>query len=334
MPFPSILSTFNRPNPTDRLNSPSHSALHNTVSSAVGQIEAVIGVEGANSVVGTLEYLIKSPASDGGGHVQVANKGGTGQTTYTKGDVLIAQSSSVVTKLAVGSDGQALVADASQSLGIKWGSGNTKPNVTVYAVSSTLAWVKPANLSYISVEIVAGGGGGGGVAGGGASGGGGGAYARKVYPASMLGVTEIVVIGAAGSGGASGAHDGTAGGNSSFSTSANSILCTGGSAGVSSSGGGATDGAAGGVASGGNVNILGGYGGGGMNSDAATTRAFGGAGGGSYFGSGGGVVTTESGAKSGIAGQAPGSGGSGAATQSGNASGGAGQSGIVIIYEY
>src|SRR3990167_8529043 len=110
MPFPSTLSTFNRPSTTDRLNSPSHSALHNTVSSALGQVEAVIGVAGANSVVGTFEYHVRSPPSDGGGHVQTANKGGTGQTVYTKGDILVAQSSSVVTKIAVGSDGEVLTA--------------------------------------------------------------------------------------------------------------------------------------------------------------------------------------------------------------------------------
>ena len=83
--FPSILDTFSRPTPTDRLNNPSHSALHNTVSSALGQIQAVIGLNtGPNaSAVGTLMNDIHSPDSNGGGHVQTANKGGTGQTQYT-----------------------------------------------------------------------------------------------------------------------------------------------------------------------------------------------------------------------------------------------------------
>lgn len=123
MPFPSVLSTFNRPTPTDRLNSPSHSALHNTVSSAVGQLEAVIGTNtGANaSAVGTLMYDVRSPASGGGGHVQAANAGGTGQTSYTKGDLLVASSSSVLTKLAIGSDGQLLGADSTTATGVKWG---------------------------------------------------------------------------------------------------------------------------------------------------------------------------------------------------------------------
>ena len=88
MAFPSTLSSFNRPTTTDRLNNPSHSALHNTVSSALRQIEAVIGVTGSASVVGTMMSDLRSPASDGGGHIQSANKGGTGQTTFIKGDIL------------------------------------------------------------------------------------------------------------------------------------------------------------------------------------------------------------------------------------------------------
>ncbi len=122
MTFPSTLSTFARPTTTDRLNSPSHSALHNTVSSAVGQLEAVIGVEGNNSVVGTLEYLIKSPASGGGGHVQTAVLGGTGQITFNKGDILIATDSTTLTKLAVGGAGQVLVGSPATATGVQWGS--------------------------------------------------------------------------------------------------------------------------------------------------------------------------------------------------------------------
>ena len=73
MAFPSTLSTFSKPASTDRLNSPSHSGLHNTVSSALGQVEAVIGVDGANSVLGTIMSDLRNPDSPGGGHVQAAN---------------------------------------------------------------------------------------------------------------------------------------------------------------------------------------------------------------------------------------------------------------------
>lgn len=121
--FPSILNTFNRPTPTDRLNSPSHSALHNTVSSALGQVEAFIGRVGDSSTLGTLVYDVRSPDSGGGGHVQSANKGGTGQTSYTKGDLLVATSSSVISKLAAGIDGQVLFANSSTASGVQWSNG-------------------------------------------------------------------------------------------------------------------------------------------------------------------------------------------------------------------
>lgn len=136
MTFPSTLQAFPRPTPTDRLNSPSHSALHNTVSSALGQVEAVIGVDGANSVVGTLMYNVRSPASNGGGHVQSANKGGTGQTTFTKGDILVAQNASTISKLAVSSvTGNVLQVDPSAAVGIKWGTaGANKLQVNTYSV--------------------------------------------------------------------------------------------------------------------------------------------------------------------------------------------------------
>lgn len=141
MPFPSVLSTFTRPTASNRLDNPSHSALHNTVSSALGQIEAVIGVEGPNSVVGSLEYLIKSPDSNGGGHVQTANKGGTGQTSYTKGDLLVASSTSVLTKQAIGLDGQALVANSSTATGVSWATpgGNKIVASGVYSVLANVA---------------------------------------------------------------------------------------------------------------------------------------------------------------------------------------------------
>lgn len=121
MAYPSTFSTFNRPGSSDRLNNPSHSALHNTVSSALGQVEAVIGLSGNSSTLGTIIGDLRSPDSNGGGHVQTANKGGTGQTSYTKGDLLVATSSSVLAKLAVSSTtGEVLTADTTQAAGLKW----------------------------------------------------------------------------------------------------------------------------------------------------------------------------------------------------------------------
>ena len=153
MPFPSTLSSLTNPNPTDRLNAPSHSSIESAQNDAIEQLERVIGVEGASSVVGSLEYLIKSPDSNGGGHVQTANKGGTGQTSYTKGDVLVATSSSVLSKLAVGADGTFLKANASVAAGVEWNAGPGKISASVMNSSSIIGQGIATESSVFSITI-------------------------------------------------------------------------------------------------------------------------------------------------------------------------------------
>lgn len=121
MAYPSTITTFTNPTSSVYLSAPSHSAIETAQNTDLTAVETFLGVDGASSTVGTLIYDIRSPGSNGGGHIQTANKGGTGQTTFNKGDMLVAQSSSVLTKLGVGTDGQALLADSTQATGIKWG---------------------------------------------------------------------------------------------------------------------------------------------------------------------------------------------------------------------
>jgi hypothetical protein len=154
--FPSILNTFNRPTTSDRLDSPSHSALHNSVSSALGQVEAFIGRSGNNSTLGTLLYDIRSPDSGGGGHIQVANKGGTGQTTYAKGDILVASSSSVLGKLAASPTiNEVLITDPTQAVGVKWA---TNPNANKVTVKSSVVnldrWQASAVSALFSTSVL------------------------------------------------------------------------------------------------------------------------------------------------------------------------------------
>lgn len=150
MAFPSVFSSFPQPTASSPLNAPSHSALHNQVSSAIGQLEAVVGLTGSSSVLGTIEGDLRSPASGGGGHVQTAVLGGTGQTTYNKGDILVAQSASVLARVTVGTDGQVLQANSSVVSGVNW-VVNSVPKV---ALSGSVLTVSGMNeTSIFSVTI-------------------------------------------------------------------------------------------------------------------------------------------------------------------------------------
>lgn len=137
MAFPSVLSTISTPNPTDKLNAPSHSGIEGGQNQAIVEIENFIGT--LSSVAGTLLYDIRSPLSNGGGHIQTPDKGGTGQTSFNKGDLLVGQSSSVVTKVAVGSNNQVLVADSTQQAGVKWVSQSASVSMPQTSVFSGAA---------------------------------------------------------------------------------------------------------------------------------------------------------------------------------------------------
>lgn len=306
MTWPSTLTALTNPQATDHLNSPSHSSIHTAANNAITQIETFIGT--ASSAVGTLTYDIRSPLSDGGGHVQTTVKGGTGQVTYTKGDTLIASSPSVLTKLAIGADGLALVADTTTATGVKWGSGNTKPTVRVYGTSSSvITWTKPVVLSYIRYRIVGGGGGGGDTSGAtsAGAGGGGGAYTEGVLSASVLGST--IKLNAAAGGTAGSAGTGGTGGFSYFGGYFGSVVGGAGGVGTNNS-----DGASGGAApTGGDVNLSGQQGG-------------------ASHGAAGDLLAGHGG----VAGFGAGTYGLGGNGNRGAAAASAGQPGVVIIEEY
>jgi hypothetical protein len=174
MAYPSTITTFITPLAGDTLNSPSHSSIEAAQNTGLTELQTYIGANtGASaSIVGTLLYDIKAPDSDGGGHVQSGSKGGTGQTIFTKGDILVAPNSSTLSKLAVGSNNQYPIADTSEATGIKWGSpirlgaaasvvtvtGNTD-ETTLFSVTVPTSVLSTANAvratAYISAYTVA-----------------------------------------------------------------------------------------------------------------------------------------------------------------------------------
>lgn len=262
--YPSAVATLTNPSATDKLNSPSHSSIHTAVNTEAIQIQTFVGT--LSSAVGTLVYDVRAAASNGGGHVQTASKGGTGQTSFTKGDILVATSASVLTKLAIsGTDGYALVADSTQAAGVKWALPGNLPSVLTVSTSSVFTYVAPSVFSYIRVRMVGGGGGVGGGTYGGAGGGAG--YAESFIPASSVAATVTVVVAA---GGATSSVGGT--------TAFGSILtAAGGAGGTNDPGSGnTTGGASGGVGVGGQINLTGGSSTGQERGVATTTNATGG----------------------------------------------------------
>ena len=152
MAYPSTITSFSNPIPSDRLNSPSHSSVETAQNTGLTELQTYIGVNtGATaSTIGTLLYDIKAPDSNGGGHVQTANTGGTGQTMFTKGDILVAANSSTLSKLVVGADNQILVANSSTATGINWANNNT-PKVSTNA--SVITIVENTTASVYSITL-------------------------------------------------------------------------------------------------------------------------------------------------------------------------------------
>lgn len=145
---------------------------------------------------------------------------------------------------------------------------------TVITATGAGAYVKPAGLKFVDVELVAAGGTGG-VAGATAAaqaavgaGGGGGGYVKKLYKASDLAASEPYFLGAIGSG------SGTDGADSTFKGLTAGGGKGGGTVAASTSGPSQVNGGVGGIATGGDLNIPGSQGtAGGRNVIAAATAS-------------------------------------------------------------
>jgi hypothetical protein len=258
----------------------------------------------------------------------------------TAGDIIFASSSSVVSRLPIGQENQALIVSSS---GLpSWGFAST---ATVYSTAGTYSFTPQTGIDKVYVTMCGGGGGGGSGEPNNGGGGGGGAaslikHELKVATASSY----TVVVGAGGAGGVGGPHtNGSNGGSSSFagttSPSSYTITTNGGSGGVSGFGSG--DGGAGGT---GNTSLAG------VGRAAGVAYVYAGGAGGNYGGGAGGSGTTQEGGGGGasylVAAGGVGSTGTGTPASPGFCSGGgggggsdgssgaAGGSGLVIIEYY
>jgi hypothetical protein len=247
--------------------------------------------------------------------------GGTGQSSFTTGDILYASGANTLSKLAVGANGQILKLAAGLP---SWGneSAVATPTRQIFTSGTAQTYTRPTSPTptYIKVTCIGGGGNGGGGSADANSGagGGGGAGATAIKWINSPDATYTYTVGGAGATTSFGSSVCEAGGGS---TGSNSVATAGG-------GGGA-----GGTAAFGDILIDGQPGDSGILTTSGVAFGSGGTGGSTSYGSGGrGYAPNAGGAGNGLAATGYGAGGGGGAGQ--NATGGAGTSGIIIVEEF
>jgi hypothetical protein len=278
----------------------------------------------AAQISGTLTQNTSGTAA-GLSSTLAVTSGGTGQTAYTDGQLLIGNTTTGgLSKSTLTAGSNVTITNANGAITIA-STGGTSANIQVFTSSGI--WTKPTGAKVCNVVCIGGGGGGGsgrktanGIAGSGGGGGAGGGFSQRLLDAALLGSTEAVTIGAGGAGGGSisanstNGANGVAGGTSSFGA----YVFSGGGGG---GGGGTTSAGTTGSIANQRTFFLGGAGGaGGQGAGSTPTNSQAGAGGG---GGGGGFTTTPAGNIGGnggtsLASFASGGGGTGGTTGSAN----------------
>jgi hypothetical protein len=154
----------------------------------------------------------------------VAN-GGTGQTSYTDGQLLIGNSTgNTLTKATLSAGSGVTITNGAGSITIA-ASGGSSGQLQTRLFTSTTSWTSPAGVTRVRAMVIGGGGGGGSAETGGSGG-----VAIGIYTVTAS-TSYTITVGTGGTGSAGG--NGTAGGTSSF---ASFCSATGGAGGAGSQG--------------------------------------------------------------------------------------------------
>lgn len=177
------------------------------------------------------------------GTLPVAN-GGTGQTSFTNGQLLIGNSTgNTLTKATLTAGTNVTITNGSGAITVS----SASADIQLFSVAGSSTWTKPSGAKTVQVICIgAGGGGGSGRKGAaatpriGGGGGGGGAISTAIFDAADLTSTVSVTVGSGGTGGASrstnstNGANGNNGGNTTFGTYLYAVGGTGGTGGANS----------------------------------------------------------------------------------------------------
>jgi hypothetical protein len=266
---------------------------------------------------GTVNVFVTYPASKAVTSTVTVGQGGTGQTTYTDGQLLIGNSTgSTLTKTTLTAGAGVSITNGSGSISI---ASPLAKDTQVYTNATGATYTAPANTQWVKVTVVGPGGNGGNGTSARGTGGSAGGVAIK-WLAMTAGQTLTYTVSTAG---------GTASTVSSGTLTITTITANSGSNGTATAyANSSTAGPTGGTATNGDVNITGGSGGNSYGSSTTVATNFSGKGGDCPgFGSGGGSYGSS--ATAGQAGVGYGAGGGGSHGTSSTATGAGG----IIIFE-